>query len=164
MSELARPALLTDVEEIAYIHVTGWLETYSTLLPTSEIGRHDVATRGALWASVISAGKARVAVIPKIGFAAMGPQRDASLALNYPDELLALYVLRQHHGQGHGRALLSAVRESAPFTAWVLSGNTRAEHFYARLGATELCRETEVIDQMTVTNILLSFPSLPDSP
>lgn len=39
-----------------------------------------------------------------------------------------------------------------------------AQTFYARRGGTELLRETHLIDGQTVTDILLSFPSLPDNP
>ncbi|MBU9697608.1 GNAT family N-acetyltransferase [Rhodobacteraceae bacterium HSP-20] len=164
MGNLVRLAYPEDAAMIAAIHVTSWHETYPGLLPRAEIDRHDTTSRRSLWQAAIASGHSRIAVIPDIGFAAMGRQRDPSLADDYPDELLALYVLRQHHGQHHGRALLSAVRGHAPFTAWVLSGNTRAQDFYARLGARELRRESEVIDRITLTDILLSFPSLPDSP
>ncbi len=163
MGDAVRRACPEDAEMIAAIHVASWHETYASLLPRAAIDRHDKASRRTLWQAALTANRSRIAVIPDIGFAAMGPQRDPSLSTDHPDELTALYVLRRHHGQGHGRALLSAVRGRAPFTAWVLSGNTRAQGFYARLGATELRRETDVAHGLTVTDILLSFPSQPDS-
>lgn len=149
---------------IAAIHVACWEETYATLLPRAEIDRYDIAFRRSLWQTALASAQSRIAVVPDMGFAAMGPQRDPDLSEEYPDELLALYVLRRHHGQGLGQALLSAVRGRAPFTAWVLSGNTPAQTFYARNGGRELRRRTEVIDGLSVTEILLSFPSLPDNP
>lgn len=164
MSDPPRKARPEDAEMIAALHVTSWHETYGTLLPKAEIDRYDIASRRTLWQTALTAARSRIGVIPHIGFAAMGPQRDPSLSADYPDELLALYVLRRHHGQGHGRALLSAVQGTAPFTAWVLSGNTRAQDFYDRLGGTELRRETHIIEGQTVTDILLSFPNPPDSP
>jgi GNAT superfamily N-acetyltransferase len=164
MGDPPRKARPEDAEMIAALHVTAWQETYGTLLPRAEIDRHDIASRRALWQAALTSPRSRIAIIPDIGFAAMGPQRDPSLSADYPDELLALYVLRRHHGQGHGDALLSAVRGRAPFTAWVLSGNTRAQTFYARRGGTELRQETHVIEGQTVTDIPLSFPSRPDNP
>ena len=94
----------------------------------------------------------------------MGPQRDAALSESHPEELLALYVLKAHHGQGLGMALLASARSNAAFTTWVLAGNTRAEGFYHRNGGVELRRETERVDGMPITDILLSFPSLPETP
>ncbi len=159
-----RPAAPSDAEEIAAIHVQSWQETYPSLLPSSEIARYDLTARNALWQSAIASGRSRIALIPGCGFAAMGPQRDAALAASHPEELLALYVLRKHHGQGHGKALLAAVQSDAAFTTWVLAGNTRAERFYSRRGGIALRRETELVDGMPVTDILLSFPSLPETP
>ena len=159
-----RPAAPSDAEEIAAIHVLSWQETYAGLLPDTEIARHGLASRTALWHAAIASGRSRVALIPGCGFAAMGPQRDAALAASHPEELLALYVLRKHHGQGHGKALLAAVRGDAAFTTWVLAGNTRAERFYSRSGGIALRRETELVGGMPVTDILLSFPSRPETP
>lgn len=141
MSDSVRLAAPQDAAMIAAIHVASWQETYPGLLPCAAIDRHDAMSRRTLWQAAIASGHSRIAVIPDIGFAAMGSQRDPSLAVDHPDELLALYVLRQHQGQGHGHALLSTVRGRAPFTAWVLCGNTRAQAFYARLGGKELRRE-----------------------
>ena len=157
-------ATVEDAAEIAALHVASWRETYPGLLPEAEIARQDEAARQALWTAVLQQGKTRVSLLPGIGFAAMGPQRDPLLSADWPEELVALYVLRRHQGRGNGRILLRHVCARAPFTAWVLAGNTRAESFYAAIGGQEIRRASDQVAGMTVTDILLSFPSPADNP
>jgi len=157
-------ASLENSAEIAALHVASWRETYPGLLPEAEIARHDEVARQALWTAVLHQGKTRISLLPGIGFAAMGPQRDPHLSADWPEELVALYVMRGHQGRGIGRLLLRHVLARAPFTAWVLAGNTRAEGFYAAMGGREIRRASEQVGGMTVTDILLSFPNPAGNP
>lgn len=150
--------------EIAALHVACWHETYPGLLPEAEIARHDEAARQALWSALLQQGRTRVALLPGVGFAAMGPQRDPDLSADWPEELVALYILHRHQGRGMGRLLLEQVRGRLPFTAWVLAGNTRAEGFYAAMGGQEIRRARVEVAGTTVTEVLLRFPNLADNP
>lgn len=51
-----------------------------------------------------------------------------------PLQLFQLYVLRAAHGTGLGAALLEAATGSADAYLWIMDGNARAEHFYAKHG------------------------------
>lgn len=147
-----------DAAALAALHVACWVETYGGLLPATEIARYGLAFRQTQWARALADGAERVVWLKDAGFAMMGPQRDAALAAEWPEELYALYLLRRHQGRGLGRALLGAVR-GGPFTATVVAGNLRAERFYAAAGGAELARRVEGIDGMAVTEVVLGFAS-----
>lgn len=138
------------------MHVACWAETYGGLLPVSEIARYGLAFRQAQWTKALDSGAGRTFWVRDVGFGMMGPQREAALAAEWPDELYALYLLRRYQGQGVGRALLDALR-GGPFTATVVAGNLRAERFYAAAGGVELVRRVEVLDGRAVTEVVLGF-------
>lgn len=129
-------ATLADVPDLARIHVQAWSETYAGLLPPEEIARRDLAVRQDQWTNQIIKGHSRIALVPGLGFAQAGPQRDPALAAaGWHDELYALYLLRAGQGRGFGRALFAAVMADLPATALVLEGNTPACRFYEASGA-----------------------------
>jgi len=129
-----RPATPDDARDLAAIHVRAWEETYTGLLPPEEVAARDRTRRLAQWQGMLAQGRTRVALIPGFGFAQAGPQREAALAARWPEELLALYVLKSGHGTGAGLALLSAVLGAGPFSAVVLKCNGRACRFYEKTG------------------------------
>ena len=157
-----RPAVPEDVDMLARLHVASWAETYPGLLPDAEIARYDLAFRQAQWARILQPDPSkRVFLVPEAGFAVMGPQREAALALEYPEELYSLYVLQSAQRHGIGRALLEAVRSDAAFSASVVVGNVQAERFYAAQGGVELFRTSEMIGAAQVEEVVLGFTARP---
>ncbi|MFI7579377.1 GNAT family N-acetyltransferase [Kocuria kalidii] len=75
-----------------------------------------------------------------LGLVSAGPapaaweQRAGVPAPLVPLQLFQLYVLRAAHGTGLGAALLEAAVGAADAYLWIMDGNARAEHFYARHG------------------------------
>jgi GNAT superfamily N-acetyltransferase len=51
-----------------------------------------------------------------------------------PRQLFQLYTLAATHGTGLGAALLEAALGPADAYLWIMDGNDRAEHFYAKHG------------------------------
>jgi GNAT superfamily N-acetyltransferase len=141
--------------------VQAWAETYAGLLPAQEIAARDHAVRLRQWQGQIGAGRSRVLILPGVGFAQAGPQRDAALAAAWPEELYALYVLRAAHGTGAGSALLRAILPAGRFTALVLEGNDRAIAFYRRSGGRELARQADRMGAAVVTEIVLGWDGPP---
>lgn len=150
-----RPAKPADILMLARIHAAAWKETYTGLLPTAEIMRAcNPIARQVQWARTLANNDNRTFVLDDLGFACIGPQRDATLhAQGYPEELLTLYLLRIGQHRGHGKALLRAALGASPqpLTATVLAGNTRACGFYARLGGRTVASITDQIGDETVT-------------
>jgi hypothetical protein len=135
---IPRSAAPDDVPELARIHVQAWQETYPGLLPEAEIAARDLPTRLRQWAEVFAKGDTTVMILPGIGFAQTGTQREARWQADWPDQVLALYTLRASHGSGAGQALFAAVRPSRPFTVEVLTANARARAFYVKMGGSEI--------------------------
>ena len=160
------PARPEDADWIGAVHATAWRETYSGLLPEAELRRHGGDARGALWRAVIAKGRSRVAVLPRLGFAAAGPQQDSGLAAHgWPEEVHALYLLRAGQGRGLGRALFDAVRGPLPFTCWVLDGNHGAARFYERQGGRLILTRPERIGEAAITEHLYGWGApLPSPP
>ena len=155
---MIRPATVADTPDLARLHVQAWGESYAGLLPAAEIAARDIAARTAQWTSTIAAGSTRIMVLPGFGFAQTGAQRDPALAERYPQELLALYLLRSGQGRGHGRALLRAATDPArAMTALVLVGNDGALGFYTRTGAREIDRIDTHVGGAPITDVLIAW-------
>lgn len=149
-----RPATLDDVAMLARLHVQAWEETYTGLLPAAEIAARGLDRRVQQWTGAITAARSRIAVVPQLGFAQTGPQRDKALAeQGFTQELYALYLLRSGQRRGLGLALLRAVVRpgDGPMTALVLAGNTPAVRFYQATGARLLDTRAERIGQTDIT-------------
>ncbi|MFC8797602.1 GNAT family N-acetyltransferase [Promicromonospora sp. NPDC057138] len=136
-----RPAMVDDADAIAVVHHTGWVQTYSDLLPAEHWERDTVARRRERWKVQLSgeaSGYPLVAVVDQqvVGFARAGAARGKDGAPPVrADELWALYVLAEHHGIGIGALLLDAVLPpQRPAELWVAEANPRARRFYEKHG------------------------------
>lgn len=156
-----RFATANDIPDIAALHVQVWDETYSDLLPQSEIAKRDLGYRLDLWGRVISSGT-KVSIIPGVGFAQIAPQRDASLQDQYPLELYSFYTLRHVHGSGAGQALLrhAYAADPQPFTALVLKGNARATRFYEKIGGRFIKEVPETLGQHPIIDVTYGWREL----
>lgn len=153
-----RPAVIEDAAAIALVHTTSWEETYRGLLPDAVIDRFQASHyAGDLWRTRLGKrGEIRNFLAVErgdgggdgsaervVGFSCAGPSRTPELGPR--GEVLALYVLRERHGRGIGRALWDAAvadlraRALLPGLVWVLAANP-AREFYERVGAVELVR------------------------
>lgn len=159
-----RSALPEDAPMLADLHVRAWAETYPGLLPRSEIARFDRAFRLKQWRHQLAADGSRIVIAPGLGFAQIGPQRDAALARQgYADEFYALYLLREAQGCGVGRALFAAALGASPqpLSALVVDGNQRACDFYHRSGARHAETRSEWIDGTEIRDRLYLWDVAP---
>lgn len=134
----ARPE---DARAIAEVHVAAWRETYAGLIPDRALDTLSVPERTALWRRVLDGGGWVLVARDGgriVGFASGGPARDPDADAT-TGEIVALYLLKTHHGRGTGRALFTAAcrrlaREGCrALRLWVLAGNpTRG--FYRHIG------------------------------
>ena len=138
---------LSDVDQIASIHVQCWRETYAGLLPDAEIAKQDMQYRQNLWSKMIEAGTSHLSWIDGVGFAQVGQQRDDTLVAQFPRELYALYVLQKAHGTGVAQSLLhhALSQGNGAFSTLVLKGNARATAFYRKSGGVFLKEVTDTI-------------------
>jgi ribosomal protein S18 acetylase RimI-like enzyme len=142
-----RPARVDDVAQIAEVHVRSWQGAYRGLIPQDYLDGLDPAagverrTRILRELDWSCAGQLVVGDEAGIlGFADLGPARDADDGSADVGEIYAIYLHPDAWGRGHGRELMAAslgylaqagYRQA---TLWVLGTNARARRFYEAAG------------------------------
>lgn len=144
-----RPALPPDAPELALLGERLWRETYTGLIPASNLELHLAATFGAdRQAGELADPASRTLVIERDerlrGYAllrAHGPEPEhPGCAFSRPLEVARFYVDRSLHGSGAAAQLMSAVLALAAGAGhdgvWlqVWEQNPRAIRFYAKMG------------------------------
>jgi GNAT superfamily N-acetyltransferase len=144
MTIRVRPALLTDTDAIAAVHVAAWRAAYAGVMPAATLARLSPDERAGLWRTVLSRASGQETVLvadrggPLEGFCAAGCGRR-------PDEsglgeIYALNVRPSAWGRGVGLELLVAAeswlrdRGFQEAVLWVARDNPRARRFYERQG------------------------------
>jgi len=134
-----RFATAADALAIERIRVSGWRRAYRHVFPPADLDAMPVDESRWIERLVEPPGGWAVLVATRddevVGFAALGPSRDAERA----GELYAIYVDPEAWSTGAGRALLRRAEEllAAAYdeaTLWVLDANPRARRFYEAFG------------------------------
>ena len=165
-----RFANLEDVNAIATIHVTSWQETYRGMMPDSVLDTLSVERRANLWKHVIEESTRAHPVIAVaehsnriIGFANYGKEREGDP--DYEGELVALYMLKQFHGQGIGRILIQKSAEGllnlgmSSMLVWVLKENP-AQRFYEHMGGVYLKEKSFAMEGNTLMEIAYGWKDI----
>lgn len=150
---IVRIASFIDIAQIAKVHIQSWLETYPGIMPQRKLDslNHESSERN--WARTMeSGGVFLVAEVEAevVGFISGGENRsnegcETGAGDACECELAAMYILREHHGKGVGKALYAAFTDrmvSLGYTsmvAWVAERNP-ACGFYARMGGERIDR------------------------
>jgi L-amino acid N-acyltransferase YncA len=142
-----RPATQSDALGIAKVHVQGWLDTYTGIIPDEYIAKRNVPDCQAMWEKILSPeNSTRIMYVALdesdtiIGFVNGGPAREKSFG--YDSELYAIYLIKEHKGQGVGRVLFDALTDTLKkqgyksMYLWVLKDNPTVE-VYKSLGGIE---------------------------
>lgn len=146
---LIRPALSTEAQDLAVLGRRLWRETYTGLIPESNLAMHLADTFGTVQQAAELADPAcRTLVLEHDGallgytlLRAGGPDPEPP-AFHFvkPLEVARFYVDASLHGQGAAQALMAAVLEQASAAGhdgvWlqVWERNGRAIRFYAKAG------------------------------
>ena len=139
-----RRAQLRDAEAIASVSILSWQETYEGLMPNSFLSALETTEgqrrRDGL-RKRLTTDPDGIAVAERegriVGFVSARESRDEPPVTD--GEIQAIYLLKDHHGRGVGRALfeegLSILNSLGMKSAslWVLAGN-RTEGFYKHMG------------------------------
>lgn len=146
---MIRPAVETDSEAIAEVHVTSRRAAYAGIVPQQAL---DILTPQQMldrWLHLLATEPGFAATARRwvaelnssiVGFTSIGPARTTDPPS--PIELFAIHLLPEAQGRGLGRALIEAatthlrsINQSAVHL-WVLQDNTRARAFYEHIGWT----------------------------
>lgn len=140
------PARVSDVSSIARIHIDMWRVAYDGILSGEYLRRLSYSRSRIQWQSFLDrhAGVLLVADSTNdgvVGFAAGGAERSGQYGVE--GEMMALYVLASHHGNGIGRRLTEdmarrlASHGRTGMLVWVLAENS-ATGFYEHIGGDEV--------------------------
>lgn len=148
-----RPAVESDIQSIAEVHVASWHSTYVGIVPQSVLDHLSVAQRMKSWSATVLRPVPQSSVMVAeddsgqvVGFVAYGRERQGRG--EFDGEVFAIYLLPAVQRRGLGRALIrAAARElqalnMGSLLLWVLADNP-ACHFYAALGG-------ELVDETTI--------------
>ncbi len=140
-----RAALPSDLESIAQLHTLSWRMAYRGILSDAYLDGDLFADRRALWQGRFDKPAAQQSIVVAeiadalVGFACSFGSHDAT----WGSLLENLHVAPGHKGAGLGSQLVTHVAQWCARTQaadglhlWVLAGNTAAQGFYRRLGAT----------------------------
>ncbi|HEX4844941.1 MAG TPA: GNAT family N-acetyltransferase [Geothrix sp.] len=146
---LIRPALSTEAQDLAVLGRRLWRETYTGLIPESNLAMHLTETFGSVQQAAELADPAcRILVIEHdgalLGYALLragGPDPEPpSFHFVKPLEVARFYVDASLHGQGAAQQLMAAALDHAASAGhdgvWlqVWEQNPRAIRFYAKAG------------------------------
>lgn len=133
---MIRRAVLADAAGIARVHVAGWRETYTRLLPEGALDSLDVEAGTRRWAATITEASRTIVVAERGGSVAGFSSATIARSQERPRDrqLEAIYVLPNEYGRGTGQALLDAVLGGEPAFLWSALDNPRAQAFYRRNG------------------------------
>ena len=149
---IIRPALPADAQALASLGERLWRETYTGLIPQSNLERHLVETFGPAQQTAELADLTRQTLVIEaetglLGYAllrACGPEStESSFHFVNPLEVTRFYVDASLHGRGAAQQLMTAVLSHAVSaghdSVWlqVWERNDRAIRFYAKAGFTD---------------------------
>ena len=141
-----RRATVADLPAIAEIRVRSWQRAYAGLIPARYLAAlspsAELVRRYRLFYDPDRTMDEHVAVVDSavVGWAATGPYRGSDPPGGHPGEVAAIYLHPDHWSRGIGQALMGhalatlAATGRTPVFLWVLAENTRARHFYERIG------------------------------
>jgi GNAT superfamily N-acetyltransferase len=147
-----READLSDLTELAHLHVTTWNETYPDVVspPTFEIRERQwreafAKDDGSWFCFVVTAPNGRLIAFAK--GVVLGPENRSE----YGGELSKIYLLRSYHGLGLGRRLLGHVArrflELSVDSMFVLAvADNPTCGFYEKMGGINLRGSNGVIE------------------
>jgi ribosomal protein S18 acetylase RimI-like enzyme len=139
---ILRPATLSDIDNIACVHVQAWRESYRELIPQATLDALSVEKRAAQWRHTLGNAD-RSTFVAEVGGAVCGFASGGGILwsrLSTGNEVSALYLIEAAKRRGVGRALFRAELTALAgrgFTStglWVLTGNGPARRFYEAMG------------------------------
>lgn len=132
-----RKSRLSDLEQIALIHVKSWETAFKGLMPERYINNYTLEDRNAEWLSVLGSGSESVIVAEDNN--KLGGFLSYSENVNFLN-LSKLYLCPSMYGKGVGGLLMKQMENEALTASldlirlYVLNNNKSAINFYSKQG------------------------------
>lgn len=160
-----RPAVLSDANAIAEVHVRAWRETYRGIMPDKVLDELAVERSAERWSGTIAGLSEKRQVLSVavddsgtiVGFAGGGATRDPTLTTS--GEVYAINLVMQATRKGLGTRLMLAMAEGligngfADAGLWVLEKNIGARWFYESLGGSIAARQEHDFEGTMLTEL-----------
>ena len=160
-----RPAVLSDANAIAEVHVRAWRETYRGIMPNKVLDELVVEHRAQRWSATIAGLSEKRQILSVavddsdtiVGFAGGGAAREQALTTG--GEVYAINLVMQATRRGLGTRLMLAMADGlmangfADAGLWVLEKNIGARWFYESLGGTIAARHERDFDGALLTEL-----------
>ncbi len=160
-----RPAVLSDANAIAEVHVRAWRETYRGIMPDKVLDELSVEHSAERWSRRIASLSDEQQVLSVavddsgtiVGFAGGGAAREPALTTR--GEVYAINLVMQATRKGLGTRLMLAMADGLTgygFTdagLWVLEKNIGARWFYESLGGSIAARQEHDFEGTMLTEL-----------
>ncbi len=147
---IIREPILSDVSNIAKIHVDTWRTAYRGIVPDKYLEELSYEKKAKAWESIINGEikDSRYIFIAEdedhgvIGFVTCGAEREGDAV--YRGELYAIYVTDEYQNSGVGGLLFKRVTEKLielgfnSMLIWALEDNHKARRFYEIKGGKKI--------------------------
>lgn len=147
MAALIRPAVITDAEGIAQVHVNTWRAAYAGIISAEYLSQLSYERCAQRWRDTLSQPKdngwVMVSVTEEdkvVGFAHGASAHQQPEGQQFEGEVTVLYVDPDYQRRGLGRRLMAAMADRlqaagmSSLVVWVLEANPAARSFYESLG------------------------------
>jgi len=171
-----RYAVENDAPGIASIHVKSWQKIYRDHISDDILNNLSIEMRTQAWRDLIVKG-IKIALLENekqiIGFASLGPSRDADKPADQYGEISSIYLHPDFWHQGLGKLLCSFAldelkrRGYSKVILWVLKNNKQARQFYESMGfilngnekidTIHACKLGAIIDEVATENVNVPF-------
>lgn len=163
-----RSAESRDTADIARIHIDMWRIAYDGILAEDYLRELSYSRSRLQWQIMLQRHSGVLLVADStedgvVGFAAGGAERTGAFGVD--GELMALYVLSSHQGEGIGRHLTTDMARRlgengrTGMVVWVLANNP-ARDFYAHLGAIEVGEQLINVGEQEVREVAFVWEDL----
>lgn len=163
---MVRKAGIKDIEAISAVQIQSWKETYPGIMPQKKLDGMSMERSSRHWQAIFCGGYTVLAAETEgrvVGFAAGGKKFEyqnceTGLANACDCELEALYLLKEFHSRGMGKALfhrfadLMRQEKKHVMTVWVAEKNP-STGFYEAMGG-------ELVDRMALVVCKVPVPAI----
>jgi len=171
VSNSARLARTSDVDDIAAVQIRAWRSAYANLLPAEVLSGLDPADVALEWGRALLSGEQhRVFVAVSegdgaiVGAASVGPASDPDLEGSSVGEIGALFIDPDHERSGHGSRLMHACvdmlrgMEMTECVTWIALDDEPRRAFFASAGwgPDSAYRDLEVDADTTLREVRLT--------